>query len=166
MNRNNTLLIRINDSLKSTIQEIASKNNVSVSDIVNQCLVDIAKKGDLSLAMKSKLGVYGKVLGISNIDVVTIKKCLDEVLEDLKLKEKVKKVYLFGSFARGEATPSSDIDLRFETTNNISMFDIGNIRYYMKEKTGRDIDISNQDVNKLDPLFYKNIKKDEICIYE
>ena len=72
MNRNNTLLIRINDSLKSTIQEIASKNNVSVSDIVNQCLVDIAKKGDLSLAMKSKLGVYGKVLETVRAHVVQV----------------------------------------------------------------------------------------------
>ena len=75
-------------------------------------------------------------------------------------------MYLYGSFARGEATYKSDIDLRLVTTDSMSMIDIGNLRYEIKEKTGRDVDISNEDPSKLDPDFYANVVNDEICIYD
>lgn len=162
MKRDTNLLIRINSSLKKEIQDIARRNNVSVSDIINQSLIDIASKGDLSSSMKSKL----KVDTNSNLSIDLLKRHINEVLDELGLKNKVLKVYLFGSVSRGEATSKSDVDLRFETTNDISMFDIGNIRYYLKKKTGRDVDITNEDPNNMDPSFYRNIKKDEICVYE
>ena len=165
MKKNTTLLIRINDDLKKDIQNIADKNGVSVSEIINLCLSDIAKRGDLNLAMKEKLGVLKKELEKNSINIHTIKRVIEEAIEELELKDKINKVYLYGSFARGEETPKSDIDLRLET-NHISGFEIGNLRYEIKEKTGRDVDISNEDSNKLDPDFYKLVKQDEICIYE
>lgn len=166
MNKNDTLLIRINSDLKKQIQEIATKNNVSVAEIINVCLAEIAKKGDLNINQKAKLKVYSRIPKKDQIDIFTIRKVIAQLVENSEYKEKINKVYLYGSFARGEETPNSDIDLRFETTNNISMFDIGNIRYFIKEKTGRDVDISNEDPDKLDPDFYAKIAKDEICIYD
>ena len=165
MKKNTTLLIRINDDLKKDIQNIADKNGVSVSEIINLCLSDIAKRGDLNLAMKGKLGVLKKELEKNSINIHTIKRVIEEAIEELELKDKINRVYLYGSFARGEETPKSDIDLRLET-NHISGFEIGNLRYEIKEKTGRDVDISNEDPNKLDPDFYAIIRKDEICIYD
>lgn len=166
MKKNDTLLIRINSDLKKQIQEIANKNYVSVAEIIDVCLTEIVRRGDLNINQKAKLKIYDRIPKKNDIDIFVIKNVLSQAIEDLQLKEKVNKVYLYGSFARGEDNPKSDIDLRLETTNNISMFDIGNIRYFIKEKTGRDVDISNEDPVKLDPDFYANVAKDEICIYE
>ena len=166
MKKDTNLLIRINSDVKSSVQEIANRYGVSVSEIINVLLLEIVRKGDLSINVRSRLNALSPKSGPGYIDVFQIKKAIEEAIEESKLREKVNKVYLYGSFARNEQNKKSDIDLRFETTNDISMFDIGNIRYLIKEKTGRDIDISNEDVDKLDPLFYENVKKDEICIYE
>lgn len=166
MKKDATLIIRINSDIKNRVQEIASKYNVSVSEIINASLMDIARRGDINLIMKGRLGLLLPKDRDSDINIIKIKKAITEAIDESGLNNEINKVYLYGSFARNEETKDSDIDLRFETSNNISMFDIGNIRYLIKEKTGRDVDISNEDVDKLDPLFYENVKKDEICIYE
>ena len=166
MKKDTTLLIRINDNLKKEIQRIADKNEVSVSEIINVCLIDIARKGDLNMVQKSKLGIFKDETLLGKITIIDIKKVVEEAIKELELQSKIKKVYLFGSFARGEETPSSDIDLRLEDGNDMSSFDIGNLRYQIKEKTGRNVDITDEDLDKMDPVFYSNLKKDEICIYE
>ena len=166
MNKDSTLLIRINTDIKQAIQEIANKNQVSVSEIINCTLLDIVKKGDLNLMMKDRLGVFHNNHLDCSLNIPNIKKAVEEAVIESNSESKIKRIYLYGSFARNEAKKNSDIDLRFESDNNLSMFDIGNIRYLIKEKTGRDVDISNEDIDKLDPLFYENVRKDEICIYE
>lgn len=165
MKRNTTLLIRINEDLKKQIQEIADKNDVSVSEIINVYLKDIAKNGDLDVNQRKKLGIEDKThRGL--LDVPTIKRVVTETIEELKLQNKIKKVYLFGSYSRGEAKKDSDIDLRLVTTDQITLFEIGNIRYYITEKTGKEVDITNVEPEEQDPDFYSEIKKDEFCIYE
>ena len=166
MKKNTTLLIRINDELKKEIQNIAAKNYVSVSELINVFLTDIAKKGDVNLATKEKLNVFRKEVANKKITIHTIKVMINNLIEKLDLIDKIEKVYLYGSFSRGEETPDSDIDLRLVTTNQISLFDIANLRYEIKEITGRDVDISNEDPDKLDPEFYELVQQDEICIYE
>ena len=164
MKKNSTLLIRINDDLKKEIQLIAEKNQVSVSEIINLCIFDIVKKGDLNLMMKGRLGVLAREHKREMIDIPFIKRSIEEAIEEMNLQSKVNKVYLYGSFSRGEETPKSDIDLRLET-NHISLFELGNFGSLIKEKTGREVDVSNEKPNKLDPDFYKIIRKDEICVY-
>jgi len=56
-------------------------------------------------------------------------------------------VYLFGSFARGEETPESDIDIVFveKVGATLSLFDMGDMAYRLKEKLGRSVDIVSRD---------------------
>ena len=165
MKKNTTLLIRINEDLKKQIQDIADKNGVSVSEIINVYLTDIARKGDINLITKGKLGVIARETNKGKLDFFAIKRAIEEAINKCELQEKIDKVYLYGSYARGEATDKSDIDLRL-VTHDISLFEIGYFGYEIKEKTGKEVDVSNEKPEKLDPVFYANVKKDEICIYE
>ena len=165
MKKNTTLLIRINEDLKKQIQDIADKNGVSVSEIINVYLTDIARKGDINLITKGKLGVIAREMNKGKLDFFAIKRAIEEAINKCELQEKIDKVYLYGSYARGEATDKSDIDLRL-VTHDISLFEIGYFGYEIKEKTGKEVDVSNEKPEKLDPVFYANVKKDEICIYE
>lgn len=165
MKKNTTLLIRINEDLKKQIQDIADKNGVSVSEIINVYLTDIARKGDINLITKGKLGVIAREMNKGKLDFFAIKRAIEEAINKCELQEKIDKVYLYGSYARGEATDKSDIDLRL-VTHDISLFEIGYFGYEIKEKTGKEVDVSNEKPEKLDPDFYANVKKDEICIYE
>ena len=165
MKKNTTLLIRINEDLKKQIQNIADKNGVSVSEIINVYLTDIARKGDINLITKGKLGIIAREMNKGKLDFFAIKRAIEEAIAKCELQEKIDKVYLYGSYARGEATDKSDIDLRL-VTHDISLFEIGYFGYEIKEKTGKEVDVSNEKPEKLDPDFYANVKKDEICIYE
>lgn len=54
----------------------------------------------------------------------------------------VKKAAIFGSFARGEATPSSDVDFLIEyKTKNKSLFDLVDLKSELEDILERKVDI-------------------------
>ncbi|MBQ8292642.1 MAG: nucleotidyltransferase domain-containing protein [Bacilli bacterium] len=79
-------------------------------------------------------------------------------------KDVIEKIYLFGSYARGEETSNSDIDLRIEGKDGMSLFDVGYIIYEVEEKTCKKVDVISGD--KIDEVVLNEIGRDEICIYE
>lgn len=76
----------------------------------------------------------------------------------------VSRVYLFGSFSRGEATESSDIDLCLETDPGFTLFHAGGIGYCLEEELDREVDIVAED--SLFPSVRESMLRDRILIYE
>jgi len=56
-------------------------------------------------------------------------------------KHGVRAVRLFGSVARGEATPTSDIDLLVNVEPGTTMFDLAALRGEMEELLGASVDV-------------------------
>ncbi len=83
----------------------------------------------------------------------------------LKSQKLVTKAWIFGSFARGDDTPQSDIDLlvRFDHSKRITLFDVLEITEVLGKETGRKIDIVEEGV--LLPFARKTAEKDLITIY-
>ena len=79
-------------------------------------------------------------------------------------KNKVDKAYLFGSFARGDETKSSDIDIRIVEDEGLSLIDLSYINFELKNKLNREVDVVA--TGGLDTRFLERIKSEEICIYE
>ena len=75
----------------------------------------------------------------------------------------VAKVYLFGSYARGDATETSDIDLWVERGEVKTLFALGGFYADLEEGLGKSIDIITDDA--MDEKFRNNIKSEEIVIY-
>ena len=75
----------------------------------------------------------------------------------------INKVYLFGSYSRGDAKESSDVDLRIEGDIH-NLFTLGGIYEDMKEALGKELDLLSvlPDSEK----FRENLKRDEVLIYE
>ena len=57
----------------------------------------------------------------------------------------VKSLAVFGSFARGEATHNSDIDVLVEFDQPVSLFDFIRLKYYLEKLTKRRIDLVTPD---------------------
>ena len=101
-----------------------------------------------------------------------IKKISKEVFD----KYKIEKVYLFGSYSRGEATSKSDIDImivggNIKTLENLSTFALELVKIFKKE-----FDIVNEEkytTRKRDnkyfdlanKLFYNAVCQERILIY-
>ncbi len=50
-------------------------------------------------------------------------------------------VYLFGSVARGEAQPSSDVDFAVEVSDGTTLFDLARLRVALVELLHTDVDV-------------------------
>lgn len=93
------------------------------------------------------------------------KKAIDILKSFFKKDNRIKEAWLFGSFARGEATPSSDIDvmIHFNDQKKISLFDLADIMFRLEQQTQRKIDLVEKDC--LQPFAYETAKNDLIKIY-
>ncbi len=78
----------------------------------------------------------------------------------------VKKVILFGSYARGDAKSQSDIDLMVEGNDTFKGIKSIGLMSEIKERSGKFVDLFlERNINK-ESNFYKNIIKDGVTLYE
>ncbi len=78
----------------------------------------------------------------------------------------IKVMYLFGSYAREEATPLSDIDLliEFEKGLQISYLDLLEIKFDLENITGTKIDLVEQKAIE-NPIRRKRIMEERVLLY-
>ncbi len=79
----------------------------------------------------------------------------------------VLKAWLFGSFARGEETPQSDVDILFVPDRSgkpFTLFTMGGMYMDLKELLGREVDLIEE--GSLRPYAVKSANRDKILIYE
>ena len=93
------------------------------------------------------------------IDKTNILNYLKEHYSEFKNKYNVEKIGLFGSYARGEATENSDIDIFVKMKP--SLFDMVAIKEQIENDLNRKVDIIREHKN-IKPIFLKMIQKDLI----
>jgi hypothetical protein len=57
----------------------------------------------------------------------------------------VKSLELFGSVARDEAAPDSDVDFLVEFDRPVKLFDFSKVRLYLEDVLGCSVDMGTQD---------------------
>jgi len=75
----------------------------------------------------------------------------------------LKAVYLFGSYARGDMTSGSDIDLRIDK-GSIRGFQLAGLLLDLEDSLGVPVDLI--PTTSLDQHFLDSIRKDEVLLYE
>lgn len=75
----------------------------------------------------------------------------------------VGRIYLFGSYARGEATPSSDVDLRVDKGNLRGLFALGALYADLEDGLGKKLDLLT--TGSLDQNFLRSIADEEVLLY-
>jgi len=78
-----------------------------------------------------------------------------EHLPELRETYKVSKIGVFGSFARGEALESSDIDILVEFSQRVGMFHFIDLQDRLSQILNRRIDLTTTDA--LHPVIKKQI---------
>ena len=74
----------------------------------------------------------------------------------------IEKVYLFGSYARGEATPESDVDVVDESGKIDSYLGIGRLYVKLNRALGKNVDVVPSDAGD---SFMNSIRNDMVLIY-
>ncbi len=90
-------------------------------------------------------------------------------LQDIQLKivpilkqSDVVRSFVFGSYARNEATAASDLDVLVEFGTRKSLLDIIHIKHRLEDETGIDVDILTPEA--IHPSLQKYIDRDKIQI--
>jgi len=76
----------------------------------------------------------------------------------------IRKAAVFGSFARGEMTKNSDIDILIEFMGEKSLFDLIDLRFKLEDILKRKVDVLTY--NSLHPLLKDIILNEQKIIYE
>ncbi len=95
--------------------------------------------------------------------MLTIKK-IKETITPICQKYGVKRAFLFGSYARGEAREDSDVDIRIESGKIKGLFQLSGFRIDLVEALGLEVDLLS--VLPEYENFRANLKRDEILLYE
>ena len=72
------------------------------------------------------------------------------------------KAGLFGSFARGESTKSSDIDILVKFKGTKSLLDLAGLEIELEKKLNKKVDLLTYD--SIHPLLKKRILSEEVKI--
>ena len=88
---------------------------------------------------------------------------LSGIIAPIAKKHDLKAVYLFGSYARGDMTNASDIDLRIDK-GHIRGLQLAGLLIDLEDSFGIPVDLI--PTTSLDQRFLDTIKKDEVLLYE
>jgi len=67
----------------------------------------------------------------------TLSRLNSELVKDYR----VQRIGLFGSYARSEQRPGSDIDLLVAFADGADFFDLARLKYFLEERLGHRVDI-------------------------
>jgi hypothetical protein len=88
---------------------------------------------------------------------------IQEIVARLARKYGAQRVYLFGSYARGDVTEHSDIDLRIDK-GSIRGLELAGLLLDLEDALGVSVDLI--PTGGLDPKFLSAIQDDEVLLYE
>ena len=74
-------------------------------------------------------------------------------------------LYIYGSTARGEAEPGSDLDVfvEYDPGGRFSLIDLAGIKVLLEEELGIDVDVTTRD--SLHPLLRNRIERSAIRVF-
>ena len=73
------------------------------------------------------------------------------------------RIYLFGSYARGDAASGSDVDLRIDKGRIRGLFALSGLRLALQDRLGVEVDLLTSD--SLDGEFLDRIRNEEVLLY-
>ena len=91
---------------------------------------------------------------------------MTKIIADYFKTQPVLKAWLFGSYARGEETPESDVDILVQYDNNakISLLTISHMMGELEKTIGKRVDLIEDGC--LPPFAIESANRDKKLIYE
>lgn len=125
----------------------------------------VSEMGEEDLAIEA-IRLAEKKIGYRSAVPVTKEHVIKKLKEYLGNHDKVKRAWLFGSFARDEQEPESDVDLLVQVPGkkSLSLFDLAEIRFELEKLIHLKVDVVMKSAIK--PEILKRITPELILIHE
>ena len=76
----------------------------------------------------------------------------------------ITRAYLFGSYARGDASDASDVDLCLETGKSFTLFNAGAFVDKLERELGKEVEVSTE--RSLFPAVRERMIAERVLLYE
>ena len=96
-------------------------------------------------------------------EILTLEK-ITEIVKPIALKYQVEAIYLFGSYARGEATADSDLDFLVLGGDTFKKALIFSLAEELREAFEKTVDVFEMHEVNQDSAFYEKIIQEKIII--
>lgn len=91
-------------------------------------------------------------------------KAMTKIIADYFKTQPVLKAWLFGSYARGEQTEHSDVDIMIQPEKSVGLFKLSGMHLDLQDLLQRNVDLVTE--KGLLPFARKSADHDKILIYE
>ena len=162
MKKTSNIIIRVDDEVKNRFQELVDRNDVTMSSVLNECMIEMINKDNIPIRIKCRLNA--KKPKQESLDIAKIKKALEETIQEAQLKDKITKAYLFGSYSRGEQNADSDVDLLIVPDNMVGLFKLSGMMLDLQDLLQKRVDLVTE--KGLLPFARERVDRDKILIYE
>lgn len=150
---------------REQVLKLAEYFNVDKEELLVAWMADkvLYEIGDDDLAQKvlqvaEDHVAYQKFIRIDRTDI------LKNLIAVLARFNGIKKAWIYGSFAREDDGPKSDIDVAIQTEPSFSYYDLGEVQFQAQNALQRKVDVGFMDAFK--PHVLENVKPDLKLIYE
>jgi predicted nucleotidyltransferase len=92
------------------------------------------------------------------------KEILKQLKKGIKKFPLIEKAWIYGSFARGDDGPKSDVDIALQTNASFTYFDLAEVQHQLENNINRKVDVGFIDSFK--PYISEHVKPDLKLIYE
>ena len=103
------------------------------------------------------------IIGVGTVYLTLTIDEIKELVAPVAARYDIEAIYLFGSYARGEAEANSDIDLRVEASRIKSLMTFGGLYSDLEEALANKPDLLT--TKNLDDGLLEELEKDEVLIY-
>ena len=158
MRRDTLINLRISSELKENFQAIVGQEGFGMSEVLEASMKDIVRRGMVPINIRSQIERPQRPV----ISIPFIKSCLEDIMSSKK-GEKVRSVSLFGSYSKGTATKSSDVDLFLEFDDELTLMELADLQMELEKALGKKVDLVT---DSSDPYFMSHIQKEKIRLYE
>lgn len=160
------LSVRVDSDVKEAFAQICEELGMSASVAINVFIRQMIRDQALPFvpsAMRETRSKDGSEGARGVLPSLEIASSVEQIVSEYP---EIDRVVLFGSYARGEATPQSDVDLRIELANGASLglFALSGLASKLESGLGRHVDVVTAD--KLSDELEAAIKREGVVLYE
>ncbi|MES2795644.1 MAG: nucleotidyltransferase domain-containing protein [Bacteroidota bacterium] len=138
----------------------ADKNELLIAWLSDKLVAEMENE---ELAMEAFQVAEEKVI-YENFKKVDRNLITNKIKDEISKFPNINKAWIFGSFARKDDGPKSDIDIAIQADGKFSYYDLAEVQYKLEKTVNRKIDVGFLD--SFQPYIFENVQKDLNLIYE
>ncbi|MCK9404350.1 MAG: XRE family transcriptional regulator [Chitinophagaceae bacterium] len=150
---------------REQVVKLAGYFKVKENDLLVAWLSDklIYEVEDEEMALKA-LQMAEEKIAYDAFKKIDRKGILQQLKKEIKKFPHIEKAWIYGSFAREDDGPKSDVDIALQTNPTFTYFDLAEVQHQLETSINRKVDVGFIDSFK--PYIFEHVKPDLKLIYE